>query len=323
LNTSIAHGIDIANRKATYDTNIKRLLAEKIILAHILSGTVPESADMEPEKIVPLIEGDPNLEEISLYPGKTNMPGIVGLGNEDTVPNEGKITFDIRFSVRAPKDDRLLKMIIDVEAQKNYYPGYDLVTRGLFYAARMLSAQLDTEFTASNYDDIKKVYSIWICMDCPNYAQNTITRYGISQKNVLGNFPKDKTRYDLLETVMVCLSDNIVPEEENLRLHRLLGILLSSKLDVSEKKNTLEKEFHIPMTKNMERMAVEMCNLSDLIEEEGIRLGIQQGEQHGIEVMAQLSIKPAEGGRITEISRAASNRAYFERLLKDYEITEK
>ena len=61
-----------------------------------------------------------------------------------------------------------------------------------------------------------------------------------------------------------------------------------------------------------------MCNLSDLIEEQGI----QQGEQRGIEVMAQLSVELAEDGRVTEISRAASDKAYFEQLLKDYGIVE-
>ena len=49
---------------------------------------------------------------------------------------------------------------MNVEAQKDYHPGYDLVTRGIFYVARMISAQMDVEFTADDYDGIKKVYSI-------------------------------------------------------------------------------------------------------------------------------------------------------------------
>lgn len=75
------------------------------------------------------------------------------------------------------------------------------------------------------------------------------------------------------------------------------------------------------MTKSMEGMAVEMCNLSDLIEERGIQRGIQQG----MEIMARLSVRLAEDGRITEISRAASDREYLEQLLKEYgiQITER
>jgi len=70
------------------------------------------------------------------------------MSNEDKVPGEGEITYDIRFYA-ITKDDKHIKIIINVEAQKNYYPGYDLVTRAMFYCARMLSAQLDTEFTDS------------------------------------------------------------------------------------------------------------------------------------------------------------------------------
>lgn len=79
-------------------------------------------------------------------------------------------------------------------------------------------------------------------MDCPDYAKNTITGYGISQENVLGDFPKDKMRYGLLETIIVCLSEDIA-SGDGLRLHRLLGILFSLKLNVSEKKSMLKKEY--------------------------------------------------------------------------------
>ena len=51
METSIAHGIDMTGKKAAYDTNVKRLLAEKIILAHILLGTVPEFAGMKPKEL--------------------------------------------------------------------------------------------------------------------------------------------------------------------------------------------------------------------------------------------------------------------------------
>lgn len=43
-----------------------------------------------------------------------------------------------------------------LEAQQDYTPGYELVTRGIFYGARMLSAQYGTEFVSPYYDDVKK-----------------------------------------------------------------------------------------------------------------------------------------------------------------------
>lgn len=85
MKTSISRQIDITSKKASYDANVKCLLAEKIILAHILSGTVPEFAGMPPEQIVPLIEGEPDTGKIPVYPGETNLPGIVGISTEDAV----------------------------------------------------------------------------------------------------------------------------------------------------------------------------------------------------------------------------------------------
>ena len=324
METSISHKINITAQKAAYDTYVKKLLSEKIILVHILASVVTEFNGMTPEEIIPLIEGQPDIENVSIIPGETSMPSIIGDNTEDIVPNEGKVTFDIRFSVRIPGQNGIVKIIIDIEAQKRFYPGYDLVTRGIFYAARLLSSQLGTEFTLSAYNNIKKVYSIWICIDCPKYAVNTVTRYHITQENLVGCFPKDKARYDLLETIMICLSNDIAPKTESLHIHRLLGILLSPELKVNDKKTALSEEFNIPMTIEMERMVADMCNLSDLIVEKswqkGIEQGIEQGHGQGIKIMGQLSIKLAKDGRIDDISLAMSDKSYMQMLLKEYGI---
>lgn len=50
--------------------------------------------------------------------------------------------------------ERDLKTEGRVEGQNDFYPGYDIVTRGIFYTARLISSQLETEFTGSNYGDI-------------------------------------------------------------------------------------------------------------------------------------------------------------------------
>lgn len=73
--------------------------------------------------------------------------------------------------------DENVGIVIGIEAQKSFYPGYDLVMRGIYYAARMLSSQMGVEFTGENYNQIKKVYSIWICMRVLKKIGNTITDY--------------------------------------------------------------------------------------------------------------------------------------------------
>lgn len=104
-----------------------------------------------------------------------------------------------------PEKDRI-KLIINIEIQKDFYPGYDLVPRGIFYGARMISAQLKTEFDDDNYDDIKKVYSIWLCLNAPNKEANTIVEYRMEPK-VLHGSVGTRYRYDLISVVMVGLNE--------------------------------------------------------------------------------------------------------------------
>lgn len=43
--------------------------------------------------------------------------------------------------------------------------------------------------------------------------------------------------------------------------------------------------------------------------------------QQGVRLMALLSVKLAEDGRVSEISRAASDASYMDKLLKEYKIS--
>lgn len=92
-----------------------------------------------------------------------------------------------------------------------------IVKRNLYYCCRLVSSQYGTEFTNSHYEKIKKVYSIFICMNPPNYRKNTINQYSI------------------------------------------------------------QEEFGIKMTQELEREVSEMCNLSEGVEQKGIAKGIAKG----------------------------------------------
>jgi len=279
--TSLSTTVSVTDKNAEYNEYAKRILSEKIILAHILVKVVSEFKYMTPEEAVTLIEGEPEIASIPVNPGETNMPHIKGADTDSTVPNEGTVTFDIRFDVKYPKGKETIKLLIGIEAQKKYNPGYDIVTRGIFYGARMISSQLETEFHNSDYDNVKKVYSIWICMNVPQYAENTITAYEIKKRNIVGEFPEGKTRYDLMSVVVICLSKKPADETNKLKLHRLLGTLFSSQLEVEEKKAILTDEYHIPMNEELERSVNSMCNLAEGIAEEAEKIGVEKGERKG------------------------------------------
>ena len=100
-----------------------------------------------------------------------------------------------------------------------------IVKRNLYYCCRLVSSQYGTEFTNSHYEKIKKVYSIFICMNPPNYRKSTINQYSI------------------------------------------------------------QEEFGIKMTQELEREVSEMCNLSEGVEQKGIAKGITASIRNLMESM--------------------------------------
>lgn len=280
----LAKNISVAGDKAAYDTACKRLLANKIILAWIMKSCLEEYRESDVNDIAEkYIESEPQIAKTAVNPDEE--PGydreqIRGIRNEDSTIQEGTVTFDIRFYAVLPKSGEMVGLIINVEAQNDFYPGYPIIKRGIYYCSRMISSQYGVEFTGAHYEKIKKVYSIWVCADPPKYRQNTVTRYVVSEENLIGEVTEKKENYDLLTAVMICLGG---PEDDNYGgILRLLDVLLSSEKNAEEKKRILQEDFDIKMTKELESGVADVCNLSKGVEEKGIAIGIEQGTLQAI-----------------------------------------
>ncbi len=284
-NTLIKKTIFTTDKEAQYDEKAKEILGQKSILAHILVKTVEEFKGMNPMDVVPFIEGEPYISLVPVDPGMTNaateMNGkkIIGLNTENKEINEGEVRFDILFYVRT--QDGLYKMIINVEAQKDEPTEYHILNRAVFYVSRMISSQKDREFINSEYNDIRKVYSIWICM---NRKKNTLEHIHLTQESLIGK-EHWKGRLDLVNIIMIGLAKQIPEQDEEYELHRLLGTLLSQNLEAKEKMQIIEEEYHIPMEQKLRKDLKIMCNLSQGVKEEGIaighKFGLEQGRREG------------------------------------------
>lgn len=277
--TTIAKNIRVADEKASYDAACKRLLSEKIILAWIMKNCLDEYRDCDVNEIAgKYIKGTPQIGEVAVAPDESNKTSVIhGTGNEDASLTEGTITYDIRFYAIAPVSGELIRLIINIEAQNDFYPGYPLIKRGIYYCSRMISSQYGTEFTSSHYEKIKKVYSIWICMNPPKNRENSITRYYIKEENLAGSVKERKADYDLMAAVMICLGK----EDSSTSVLKLLNILLSTETDSGDKCRRLEEDFNIAMTQALESEVSLMCNLSKGVEEKGIEKGRQEGRREG------------------------------------------
>ena len=171
IKSHVAKAIERAAYKDQYDTEVKKVLSNPQILSWILKYTGKEFAKYSIDEIILCIEGE---AEVAAQ----------------------RVTFDIRFNVRVPEQG-LAEMIINVEAQNKFYESYDLVSRGIFYCARMLSGQVHNGESAEEYKNLKKVYSIWICMNAPLNSEYTITSYRMHQEKI----KLMKKEYDIVTNV--------------------------------------------------------------------------------------------------------------------------
>ena len=214
MNTEIANAVNAAGDKAQYDTRVKRILAQKNILAHILVKTVDEFKGMKPEDVVAYIEGEPKVGIVPVEPGLTNAEKadaigqrIVGLNTENAEINEGLVRFDIIFYVRMKNG--LSQIIVNVEAQKDEPTEYNILNRAIFYVSRLVSSQKERDFVNTNYDDIKQVFSIWICM---NMEYNSLSHIHLAKDEMLRPY-NWKGNIDLLNIVLVGITNDI-PEHD-------------------------------------------------------------------------------------------------------------
>ena len=268
MNTEIANAVNAAGDKAQYDTCVKRLLAQKSILAHILVKTIDEFKGMKPEDVVKYIEGEPSISVVPVEPGLANMEKtdaagqrIVGLNTENAEINEGLVRFDIIFYVRMKNG--LSQIIVNIEAQKDEPTEYKILNRAIFYVSRLISSQKERDFVNTNYDDIKQVFSIWICM---NMDDNSLSHIHLTKDELLKpcNW---KGNLDLLNIVLIGITNEIPEHDEKYEMHRLIGALLSSELKEQEKLDIIEHEYNIPTSQEFREDVRIMCNLSTGIEE--------------------------------------------------------
>ena len=248
--TNLAQAVEATNDASSYDTNVKFLLADKQILARILKYAVQDFKDMTVMDIMDSIGDDIDIGTKPLDAGLSNMGRVNASSTEDNIPGEGKIFFDIRFTAYHKETE--MKFLINLEAQKSSDPGelgYHLENRIIFYLARMISAQKQTEFYHSDYDNLKKVRSIWICMDNSEDG-DSIEEINLSRNTVFGNKvnPYD---VDLMRGIIINVrSGNNIKDSQNILISMLEKLL--SQTSVGEKKRILTEEYGMIMTTELE-----------------------------------------------------------------------
>lgn len=240
---------------AKVDEKIKALLADKQILARILKYSVEEFKEYDILEIINRIEEVEILEvpvDAGLsYKSKNEFGKISGSNTEDNVPGEGVIYYDIRFNVT--KGKKRIKVLINIEAQATTSVsrlGYHIENRMTYYLSRMISAQKEQEFFGSDYDKIKEVISIWICMDARK-NEDSIIEYQLRPEVKFGEniHPEE---INLLKGILIKIRGGKNMTQSKNKLIEMLEYVIADH-SVEEKKNYLKNECGVEMTKELER----------------------------------------------------------------------
>ena len=302
LNTLLTESIEQADGKKMYDKICKQILSNKMILAWIMKECMGEYQNIEVADIAEkYIEGSPHIGTINVATGEN----IYGMSTEDFNINKGKIFHDIRYHTTVPSDGNYMDMIVNIEAQNEYNPGYPLLKRGIHYGSSMISGQYGTVYTNSEYQKIKKVYSIWICRNVPKYLENSITSYDFTETNHVGSVREKKSNYDLISIVMVYLG--CAKDEQYSNVLNLLNTLLSEEVRAADKIDFLANNFQIQATKNFEREVGIMCNLSEGIGKERI-------ERNKLKIAKKLIVKGMPIEEVLEVTELSEKE--FEELIE-------
>jgi len=269
--------IDTVGEQARYDEAAKHILSHKQFLARILKETVAELADFSIDRII--MECLTEQLSVSFVPvDRDDAPSKIESHNtEDTTMREGKNFYDLKFNISIPGESDEIKLIINLESQKDTV-NYPLEKRGLYYIGRLLSSQKGYVFEGDHYEKLRKVYSIWVCMNVTKDKCNTVTVYNLNEHDIIGSRKAEKENYDLICMVMIGLGN---PEETKPgSMLNMLDVLFSDKLEVNKKMELLEDNCKIPMKEERLIEEVEtMCNLGQGIYERGLEQGLDQGEK--------------------------------------------
>ena len=198
------------------------------------------------------------------YEGRTPLEAARWIEPE-TFPRSGK---------RTKRPEREASLLVG-KSEVSDSPG-----EGIFYAAKMLTEQYGRCFSKSNYQKLRKVYSIWVCMNVPDYIGNAMVEYKISRNDRIGSVPEKQKNYDKLSVILICLNTKKGLGEPG-SLHHFLNVLLSPSMDAAEKIKILSRVYGIKMEKGFRKELEDMWNLGEAIEEKALRKGRKEGRKEG------------------------------------------
>ena len=254
--------------KGVYDAAAKQLLSDRNILADIVHGSIPEAAEMTMEEVrsrISSLEAQGKLKPVALEKTELNVDG-------------SSVHCDVLFEFEI-KDGIWVR--INVEAQNRADPGYSIAARGMMYSAKLLSEQMTLGIcTGSNYDGLRKVYSIWLIVEAPVALAGKIFRHQMATTLIHGDGTEEPRPVDT-GADKICVMQVYLPHPESDVMApewvKMMGVLLNSDATEDQRRQALTDN-GIPITKMMEEELKIMGSLKQGLKEKFEARGEIRGE---------------------------------------------
>ena len=251
-----------AGPKTLYDKAMKLLLSNVLILAIIVKATVKEAADYTLEQIADLIR---------LEPLSQTLKGVVTSDRARTEdPAIGNIICDVLFTVKLGE----VFVRINVEAQNDASPKYSLITRAITYACQLVAQQTILWAKNSQYDNIRKTYTIWLVSNAPQHLQGQIWQFGLYGNKHFVDGSKEcclsMPEADKVSIVMAYLPDVERASEVCQEWLRVFSVLCSRKSTEEDCERVL-REYGVDVKSEMKEEISAMCTLGQGIVDEVTR----------------------------------------------------
>lgn len=249
----------------------------------MLQYAIKEYQDYSVDEVIRFINADTISDNVAV----DDLPAFVKeLNVEMSSATEKRVFYDIHFTAKNPNlstEDIIVMLHIDFEVQNDYTPSnpkYPITKRAVYYVARELSAQLGVVTDTTDYDELEKVYSIWICNEnVPVGLKNSISRYYVAREDVVGECREPIEYHDLMEIIIFRRDE--VPLEDTI-FEYLEGVFTGNIEAVGK---------YVDMEDNREvKEALKtMCGLGESIENKALEKGREQGiEQERIQAIQKM-----------------------------------
>ena len=245
-----------------YNASVYNVLSDKNYLAHLLKRHLNEYSNLDIESIIKL------MGEIAT---KDDVYKVYGLSNKDTSFFDGTVEFDLLFPMRNPEDDSSTALIVNLELQKE--ANDTNLKRMIYYCSRIIMSEKGRIFKDDEYQNIKKVVAIWICVKPKKELRDCINRYAFNEICIQGDHHEDVENYDLIEVNTLYLGNKL---KDSILVP--LNILFKANMKPNEIFDLLEKEYDIKLHRETKKEVDNMCNLGEGLYKEGIEQGIEQGK---------------------------------------------